>query len=427
MKSKISQLMKKPLVRNIMIMASGTMAAQAVAMALQPVITRLYGPEAYGVMGVFMAIVMIVSPIAALTYPIAIVLPKDNKEAKGLIRLSLYIAATLAIFSAILLLLFREQIVHLFNIEQVASYLYLIPIVILGAGLMQVTEQWLIRTKQFGISAKTAFLQSIIVQGGKAGVGFFSPVAAVLVVFSALADTFKAIIMIFFSRRKPNPNSEKIDSDSVSLQQLAGNHRDFPMYRAPQVFINAISQSIPVLLLSSFFGPAAAGFYSIGRTVLTIPSQLIGKAVGDVFYPRITEAADNNENLPKLIQKATLALGGIGIIPFGLVIAIGPWLFDFVFGEEWYRAGDYARWIALWMFFAFVNQPSVKALPVLSAQGFHLAFTVVSIIVRTASILVGFYWFSSDLVAVALFGASGALLNLSLIFITLQISKKFNE
>src|SRR5699024_8009724 len=95
MKNRLIKFSKKPFVRNVIILASGTAAAQIIAMALSPIITRLYGPEAYGLMGTFMAIVSIVAPIAALTYPIAIVLPKSDQDAKGIIRLSILITTSI--------------------------------------------------------------------------------------------------------------------------------------------------------------------------------------------------------------------------------------------------------------------------------------------------------------------------------------------
>src|SRR5699024_8227243 len=144
-------------------------------------------------------------------------------------------------------------------------------------------------------------------------------------------------------------------------------------------------------------------------TVLNMPAQLIGKSVGDVFYPRISEAAYNKENLTSLIKKATLTLGAVGAIPFGTVIFFGPWLFGFVFGEEWVMAGEYARWIALWSCFAFMNRPSVRALPVLTAQRFHLIYTIIMLLARMFVLFIGFYVFNSDIVAIALFGLSGAL------------------
>lgn len=424
MRDKIIQLTKKPFVRNVTVLASGTAAAQAVSMALSPIITRLYGPEAFGLMGTFMAIVSIVAPIAALTYPIAIVLPKSDQDAKGLIRLSLIITATLSIISLIILLLFNKQVVDIFNLKKIATYLYLIPLVIIFSGLMQVTEQWLIRTKQFTINARVTFLQSLILNGSKIGIGFINPVAAVLVILSAFGNGIRAAMMFIFAKKSNYETKTKLTTKKKGLKKLAKEHYDFPLYRAPEVFLNAISQGLPVLMLTAFFGPVSAGFYTIGRTVLNMPSQLIGQSVGDVFYPRIAEAAGNKENVTALIRKATLALAGVGIVPFGLVILFGPFLFSLVFGPDWVVAGEYARWIALWSYFNFMNRPSVRALPVLFAQKFHLIYTIIMLGIRLGVLAIGYYVFSSDIIAIALFGISGAILNFGLIIITLKISRK---
>src|SRR5699024_9958521 len=99
-------------------------------------------------------------------------------------------------------------------------------------------------------------------------------------------------------------------------------------------------------------------------------------------------------------------------------------LFSFVFGSDWFVAGEYARWLALWSFFGFINRPSVKSLAVLSAQRFHLIYTILMLITRLIVLAIGYYVFSSDIVAVALFGISGAILNIGLITITLKISRK---
>lgn len=427
MKNRILNITKKPFIKNVIILSSGTAVAQIIGMLLSPIITRIYGPEAYGLMGTFSAIISIITPIAALTFPIAIVLPKREENAKGLIKLSLIICTIISIIVAISLLLFQEQIIRLFQLDEVESYIYLIPLVILFAGLLQVIEQWLIRTKQFSISAKATLLQSIIVNGGKVVGGLFSPVASVLILLTSLNQGLKAVLLILFTRKSNKKLLGIPVKERVSIKELFKKYRDFPMFRAPEVFLNAISGSLPILLLTSLFGPISAGFYSIGRTVLNIPSQLIGNSVGDVFYPRISEAANNNENLTKLIKKATFYLGIAGAIPYGIVIIFGPWLFGFVFGDDWVTAGEYARWIAIWSFFGFVNRPSVRALPVLSAQGFQLSYTILMLVIRIFMLFLGFYVFNSDLVAVALFGLSGALLNIGLVIITLLISKKFDK
>lgn len=425
MREYFKQLTNNPFIRNVIIIASGTAGAQAITMIFAPIITRMYGPDAFGVMGTFTALTRIIIPIAALTYPVAIVLPKDDRDAKGLIHLSLIVTGVISSISLILIMLLNEKIVSIFDLEEIQTYLYLIPLVVIFAGLMQVAEQWLIRTKQFAINARVTIYQSLIINTSKLGIGFFHPVATVLIILTVVSNGIRALMMILFAKKsKYNSNVIKANSKPKSIKKLAKNYYDFPLYRAPEEFLNAVSNGLPILMLTAFFGPASAGFYSIVRSVMSIPSQLIGKSVGDVFYPRIAEALNNNEDLTKLISKATLALAGVGIIPYGIIIFFGPSMFSFIFGSEWVVAGEYARWIAMWSYVAFMNRPSVKALPVLNAQRFQLIYTTFMLITRLSVLAITYYIFSSDIIAVASFGVAGALLNVGLITITINLSKK---
>ena len=424
MLSRVKRLFKKKFVQNVFIVASGAVGAQALSLLLSPIITRLYGPEAFGVLGTFTALTRIVIPIAALTYPVAIVLPKSDSNAKKIIKLSFIITIFMSILSLLILLVFKKPVIDLFNLNDINNLIFLIPVVIFFAGLMQITVQWVIRTNQFLINAKSEFYHSLIANFSKVGIGFFLPVASVLVVIQTLAQGIRALLIILFLRKnKTKSINNSSNEKELSIKETAKKHYDFPLYRAPEELISTLSQNLPVLLLTSFFGPAAAGFYSIGRTVLSMPSRLIGRAIGDVFYPRITEAKHKGEDLNKLIKKATLTLAGFGILPFGIVIIFGPFLFSFVFGEDWLRAGEYARWIALFSFSTYLNQPAIKSLAVLSKQRFHLLFTIFRAAARISGLLIGLIIFENDLIAVALFGIISLITNFMLIFIILRMSK----
>lgn len=422
---KILGLTKKAFVRNVIILSSGTILAQALSLILTPVITRVYGPEAYGVMGMFNAIIAILMPVAALTYPIAIVIQKKDRDAKYLAVISIIIASLISVLTFLVIAFSKKYIVEIFNLEQIESYLFLIPLVILFSAFSQVLQQWLIRIKQFRVSARVALMESLIMNGTKVGIGLMYPVASVLVIISALGQGIRAILIGIFLKR----TGEKLPfkySDFSSMRKIANEYKDFPIFRAPQVFLNAFSDNLPVVLLSSFFGPVAVGFYTLGRNILTLPSNLIGNAIGDVFYPRISDAANNNENLTSLIKRAIISLAVVAIIPFGIIALVGPWLFSLIFGNQWGDAGEYARWISLLIFSKFIYQPCIKAFPVLSAQAFHLKFTIINLVLSAVALLIGYYIFSSDLIAIILFSFCGAFLNFTLIFITLRISKQFD-
>jgi len=428
LKNTILKFIKKPSIRNVFILASGTAIAQVINMLFSPLITRLYGPEAYGVMGTFTAIVQIIGPIAALSYPIAIVLPKYDKEAKKIVKLSFFITLINTLIISFLLVLFGDFIIDLFNIGSISQFLYLIPVALFSAGIYQIIQQWLVRKNRFQISAKANLLETAFVNIGKLTTGLFYPHASILVFFTAFRQGLRAVLMYVFSgKEKLKEIFSLTDNVKDSILTQAKKHRDFPLYRAPEVTLSAVSSNTPVLLLTSFFGPAAAGFYSIARSVLGIPSTLIAKSVGDVFYPRVSKAAQNRQQIAPLIIKATFYLALIGLIPYGIIMLFGPWLFSLVFGQDWAIAGQYARWVSLWSFFNFINRPSVQSLPVIDAQKFQLIFTTSKLIITSLALLIGFFVFNSDIIAIALFGITGGLSYLTLIIITIFKSKKFDD
>ena len=401
---------KSRFARNVALVASGTAGAQAITMAFSPIITRIYGPEAFGLLGTFMAIVAVATPLAALAYPIAIVLPRDDRDALGLVRLSLYISFSIALLAGALLWLGGDWLIATLNAQSVSAFLFLIPLAMLFAAWMQIAHQWLIRRNQFAVIARVAVAQSLILNSVKTGIGWLNPTGAVLILISTAGSLLHAAMMLIGAKRQHEPiHAPQKTCAQRNLRELAHRHRDFPLYRAPQNFINAASQSVPVLMLASLFGPVAAGLYTLAKMVMGMPSVLLGKAVSDVFYPRITEAAHKGENLPRHILHATGALLAIGALPFGLVIIFGPWLFGFVFGEQWTMAGEYARWLALFFLFNFINKPCVAAVPVLGIQRGLLVYELFSTGSKVLCLLAGFYWFGSDVMAVALFSVLGVL------------------
>lgn len=417
-------------IKSVMVVMSGTIAAQAITLLCAPIITRLYGPEAYGILGVFNAVLNIITPIAALTYPIAIVLSEKKKDAILLGKISVYIATILSLIMLLSLLIFKDSIVELFQINSIAPFLYFIPIILFFSAISQVLEQWLIRIKLFKATAKVSFVQSFVLNISKVGGGLANPIAPVLVIIATFGHILKSLLLIYHSNgisKLFKWRSILINKGEFSqMRSLLKKYNDFPLFRTPQVFLNTTTNGLPVLMLTTFFGPAAAGFYSISRTVLLLPSQLIGKAVGDVFYPRITEAHNNRENLTSLITKATLMLGLIGLVPFGLVVAFGPSLFAFIFGQEWETAGEFARWLALWLFLMFVNRPSVVSIPVLRMQGKFLVFEIISIVIKTVALILGFYFMKDPVVTIALFSISGVILYVILIIWVYNASKRFD-
>lgn len=425
----IQQLSSRPFVRNVAVVASGTAASQAIAFAFSPIITRLYGPEAYGLQGLFMSIAGLAATVSVLSYHLAIVLPKRDVDASGVARLSIYVGFATTFFVTIILFFFGTGILLLMNAEKISAYIFFIPAFMMIAVFRLVMAQWLVRKHAFNLIAKVTVLQTIIVSTVKAGFGFVNPTAGALIVVNTLSGLLLAIMMFLGIRKKnaSNLRNEEIAEKGESTWDLAMRYRDFPLLRAPQLLINAGSKSLPIFLLASYFGPTAVGFYAIATTVLTVPAQLIGYSIMQVFYPKFNEAYRQKEDVSFLLKTTTAGMAIAGAFPFVAIVILGPILFEFVFGEAWGPAGEYARWLAIWLFFSFMNTPSVAAVPVLRLQKQFLIYEIASIMLMGGALYLGFIFFKDDIRSIAIFSIAGGLANAVLVLYVLQACKNTQE
>jgi len=428
-KQKLSKIMHNRLVKSVLVVASGTAGAQAIGMLFVPFITRTYGPEVYGVLGAFVALTAVLTILAALCYPIAIVLPPQDNEAKALVKLSLCIALVVSAAVALLLLLAGDWIITQLGVAALIDFKFLIPLVMLFSACQEVSQQWLIRKKHFKGIANIAVAHAVVNYGSQALAGLFAPIAALLIGIHSAAIALRASLTSHLGRKLERTKARQSDPPPVpvSLRQVAVAYKDFPLYRAPQVVLNTASKSLPILMLGAFFGPAVVGYYVLTRSVLGLPATLLGASVQSVFYPHFNEAVVGQRQTLPLLLKATLGLAVIGVWPFLIIILFGPDLFAWVFGAAWQTAGQYAQWLAVWSFFALANRPSVSAIPVFRLQAWFLNYEWVSLVLRVVALYMGFFYFADALIAVALFSVVGALLNLYLVGKTLTVAQVFDR
>lgn len=414
--SSFRALANKKFVRNVLVLLSGSAAAQLITLAFSPLLTRLYNPEAFGVLGAFLAILAILGPLAALCFPLAIVLPEGDSEARGLARLSVTIAPFTAAFVGMVIFVSSQELLGHRGFTTLGSEIYLIPVAMFLAACLSTTNQYALRKRLFHLKARVAILQSSAVNMLKAGIGLVAPTGLAMIAVTIFGIIFQTIVLATSIVRGESAASSSSGGPSDHrMSELARRFRHFPQYRAPHHLVTSFTQEAPTLMLAGFVSPTAAGLFTLARTVLIRPANLVAQSVGDVFYPTVTRAVHRGERVSSLLAKATGGLALLGAVPFGTVALFGPTLFSFAFGEEWRLAGDYARWLALMLFCNFINRPTVAAIPALGLQRGLLVAGTAAGGLRLAAFLFGFTILQSDLIAVALFSVLGAIGYLAII------------
>lgn len=409
---------KSKFLRDVVAVATGIAAAQVIAIVFMPILTRLYGPEAFGAMAAFASIVNIFTPLATLGFANAIVMPETEEGAIAVIRLCLACALIVAPVTLLFIILFQDRLIEWVELEATPNLLYLIPISLLLSAMVSIVEQTAIREGLFKLKASIHVASTLLMNIGRLIGGILMPVGMVLIVMSTVGDLINLLLLLVKSPKKGIFELRQWLSFSGILK-AACEQKDFALYRMPQSILNAATLGIPIILLTKFFGIAVAGQYSLAITALAAPLMLLGHSVGEVFYPKITRAIHSDpEHALQLLLKGTVALSLIAVLPFGFVFFWGEELFVFVFGEDWAVAGKYASWLSLWMGVSLASRASVASLPALKMQSYLLFQEVLSILLRTAVLYYGFTYFQSDIVAIALFSFIGIFLNLLFILVS---------
>jgi len=407
------RLTASPLIRNVMAVASGTVAGQAVVFAFSPLITRIYSPEAFGLQGVFLSLISILSPAVGLRYPMAIVVAETDTDARHLARLSMLSAFVFSALLGFVLLLARRPVQMLLGVGSLGVLIWFLPLALFCGALQDVADFRAARLGNFRLVGIVTVVQAFLTNLARVLGGLVLPVAGTLMAVTSLAPLAEAGLLNLDNRRRPDASLRLRASEAMILLR---KHWDFPLYRVPTDMLNAASQSVPVILLAALFSPAAAGLYTLTRSVLNLPSNVIGAAIGNVLYARFADLARAGEPLMPLLSRTTWALLALAPVLVGLAW-FAPSFFAFIFGEKWREAGHYAQWMVLWIGLSIANVPAIRLAPVINGQVHLLIVNVVILAVRVLSMYVVYLMNGDAALAVSVFSLVSMAANAGLIVV----------
>ena len=147
--------------RAVAILVTGTALGQLIVLAASPLVTRLYTPADFGVLGVFSAFLGILGIAVTLRYELAIPLAEDDESVVNLLALSLAVALLLSLMIALALWPWGEVITGWFNAEALRPLLWLLPVGLLAMGCASVFTYWAVRRQAFGHITRNQISRSV--------------------------------------------------------------------------------------------------------------------------------------------------------------------------------------------------------------------------------------------------------------------------
>lgn len=333
------------LLRAVLTLAGGGVAAQSLSIVTAPITTRIFAVGDYGMAGVLGSVCSILCIVATFRLEMAIALPREEGKARRIVFGSLLLACASSAITAVLAWTCGAWVFARLGAPELYRYWWVLPASLLGNSAYNCLYYWALRRKAYMLLTKTRFQQAL---GGAVitiGVGllckgplglFLGTLAGGSLGISLLG---KGLPSRAFARGVARCAWESLRS--------VGAYRRFAAFATGATLLNSFGTTIPPLLFAAFYGKEVVGSLGLAQRLITLPMVLFGTAVAQVFLAEAAELVrERPAEVPAFFRRVSrkMVLPALGLLCLG---AVCPFAYPIVFGPPWQTAGLYAAMLSV--------------------------------------------------------------------------------
>ena len=328
-------------------LASASVLLQAISIFTAPIMARLYGPEAYGLLGLYIAATGISGVPSHFQYHGAVGLPKDDRDALALLKVGLVLSIAMTVIMGLALFLPLEKWMLGTEYSHLLPWVPLLIAMVIPGSLVTFAGAWLARKQEFGTLSAMRVVANLSSTGIGLAWGFWIGTASGLI-WGNIAGLLLGGIVLACGMRKTNALSFAV-VEKRRVWDMLVRYRDFPLFATPTQLLMQFSRQAPVLLLTGFAGASTVGYFNMSNRLLGLPNVLFAESLSTVFSQRAAKRYAETGECRELYRKMFWGLL-LTTTPVVIVLAIiAPSLFAWLLGERWRVAGEYSR-ILCWLF-----------------------------------------------------------------------------
>ena len=172
------------------------------------------------------------------------------------------------------------------------------------------------------------------------------------------------------------------------IQKVLYKYRQFPVYNLPADVVFRLKQAVVVVLILKYFGSEVVGYYAMALLILSIPTTIIGSAIGEVLYKESAEYGSNGE-LEKIVLETLTIMLSVSLIIFLSLAVFSDRIVPLLLGDNWSEASSVISILVIICFGDFVIGPFLNILKVLNRQKFILIYQTLVLLSSIFSIWIG--------------------------------------
>lgn len=380
---------RSSLFRNILTLFSGTVIAQALPILLSPVLSRIYTPEDFAILAIITPLITIGATISTFRLDIAVVVPKEDAEARNLLSTALVSNLLIVALSAVCVLMIQllfppDSLLS----ESTRRLLWYIPPGIFAVGWYTAYNYWSTRNKTYRNNAASKIVQAIITILTSIVFGYFIPGAEGLVL-GLVAGYMMGLVVLYFRQKAEAPLSDVRRYSFKSTKSTLKKYRNFVFVNTPHASLSIFVDQGIVYFLKMFFVNNIIGGFAFAYRYTKAPLGIITSSISQVFYEDASKKVNAGEDIRPMMFKIQKNLF-LFTFPFYIIGLIwAPDIFAFVFSDSYYQAGEIAALLLPWIYFNFLISPISGITLIFNRQKEALLLSIIDLALRIAAICIG--------------------------------------
>lgn len=379
--------------RSMGVVALGNLAGKASLFLVAPILSRIFGPEDYGVSGVVVAIAGAGAAVSSLCYDRVIVSALNNRSRANAVALvSLLIAAAsglLAVGLGGVLLgtgLGRDAPAADFPM----ALLLLAPLLMAAQGFdKSVVGNLLVVSRSFRRIAAVDAMRGVVTSATQILLGLVGVGALGLVVGRIVGHVAALAGMTVGDGRTTRLGEMRRHMDRRGLRRIARSYYRQAVLQTPAAALNLLATSMPLFLFTPYFGVAAAGaFYFINALAMNA-LMFFNNNAPNLVLREVAQRRQSGKPAAPFLLRLTLALAVPAFLAAGVMTVYGVELITIVFGEQWRLAGEVFRYTAFYYAAVMVVFPTASVISLFRSQHVSLLVQFARVLVTVASIAYG--------------------------------------
>jgi O-antigen/teichoic acid export membrane protein len=337
---------------NVARLVGGSALSQLILFVATPLLTRLYGPDVFGIFAVYGGLHAIIAGIFTLKYDLAIVMPQDDVTARRLTFATMGLSVGFSVLSGAALALGALALGEVPPIHWLA-----LPVGAITAAALTCSQQWGARANSYGDFAAGQVVGAIVnvTLASLTGVWSDGHVSGLLLGF-VVGQAASVVFVVI--RRPPAPGVPTV----AEVVEAARAFCTFPLHVLPSRVVLTVGASLLPLVGERLYSIDDVGLYALANRMLLAPGALVGGAVSEAFRAELVQRLRRRERVEAFVLGLLARAAATAMVLIAGIALLGPLLFGTVFGERFVAAGSLLPGLAPLAMVGFLMMPVTHTL-----------------------------------------------------------------